>query len=195
MGGDEEVDDEGPDEDEIDEGDELKPGQREITPSPGNADRVFYETLLAQVSSVGRSRSCVASLRVLSIARLQFKSVRLRLSSSLPRRTRRLLVVDAITIRSLPPVFLLAPPPHMAPPPHSAPTRRWRWNSACALASSRGTNRSSYTRRCTARRTKALRASRDVRPSHPIESRSRRGATRAPNRARRNFRGLCRGNS
>ena len=81
MGGDEEVDDEGPDEEEIDEGDELKPGQREITPSPGNADRVFYETLLAQVSSVGRSRSCVASLRVLSIARLQFKSVRLRLTA------------------------------------------------------------------------------------------------------------------
>ena len=28
--------------------DNLKPGQTKITPSPGNGDRVFYETLLEQ---------------------------------------------------------------------------------------------------------------------------------------------------
>ena len=30
----------------------MKPGQKEMTPSPGNADRVFYETLLEQVRHV-----------------------------------------------------------------------------------------------------------------------------------------------
>lgn len=52
-------------------GDDAKPGQKYPTPSPGNGDRVFYETLLAQRPDSEMAQDFVLAYGILDLEEAQ----------------------------------------------------------------------------------------------------------------------------